>query len=277
MKSREVRGYELLKKETNNKQYYYHQNEHGDITHLTNNHEEIENSYSYDVFGNIVKQQENVENVFKYAGEQLDSETQQYYLRARFYNPVVGRFTQEDIYRGDGLNLYVYVINNPLLWIDPSGYAKCNNSGFKDLMTSEEAKRYDTYWKQGSGNYKKEVLPDGSKIEVVFDKKNTISTRQRLQVPPGTRSISDVKYGDDGNYMYYRETIFDDFGRRIGNNDFTDHGKPNVKEHTIPHHHPNPFSDVNQHGSATPGLHADTPNVKETYARYERYKEYTDS
>ena len=128
MKSREVRGYELLKKETDNKYYYYHQNEHGDVTHLTNVDEEIENSYSYDVFGNIREQQENVENIFKYTGEQFDKETQQYYLRARFYNPVVGRFTQEDVYRGDGLNLYVYVVNNPLLWVDPSGYAKCSAS-----------------------------------------------------------------------------------------------------------------------------------------------------
>ena len=125
LKSREVRGYGLVKKEIDNKQYYYHQNEHGDITHLTNIDEEIENSYQYDVFGNIREQQKNVENVFKYAGEQLNSETQQYYLRARFYNPVIARFTQEDVYRGDGLNLYVYVVNNPLLWTDPSGYAKC--------------------------------------------------------------------------------------------------------------------------------------------------------
>jgi RHS repeat-associated protein len=123
-----VRGYGLVKKEIDNKQYYYHQNEHGDITHLTNIDEEIENIYQYDVFGNIREQQENVENVFKYAGEQLDSETQQYYLRARFYNPVIARFTQEDVYRGDGLNLYVYVVNNPLLWFDPSGYDKCLTS-----------------------------------------------------------------------------------------------------------------------------------------------------
>ena len=143
LKSREVRGYELLKKETNNKQYYYHQNEHGDIIYLSNVDEEIENSYSYDVFGNIAKQQENIENVFKYAGEQQDPETEQYYLRARFYNPIVGRFTQEDIYRNDGLNLYVYVVNNPLLWIDPSGYAKCNR--VPEEITENRQREVDRY------------------------------------------------------------------------------------------------------------------------------------
>ena len=137
LKSREVRGYGLVKKETNNKQYYYHQNEHGDITHLTNTDSEVENCYRYDVFGNIREQQENVENVFKYAGEQQDQETEQYYLRARFYNPVIARFTQEDVYRGDGLNLYIYVVNNPLLWFDPSGYAKCSS----DELTPEEYQR----------------------------------------------------------------------------------------------------------------------------------------
>jgi hypothetical protein len=43
-------------------------------------------------------------------------------LRARFYNPVIGRFIQEDIYRGDGLNLYAYCGNNPVVYYDPSGY-----------------------------------------------------------------------------------------------------------------------------------------------------------
>ena len=47
----------------------------------------------------------------------------QYYLRARYYNPVIGRFTQEDSYRGDGLNLYAYCANNPVIYYDPSGYS----------------------------------------------------------------------------------------------------------------------------------------------------------
>lgn len=55
-------------------------------------------------------------------GQQYDGVTMQYYLWARYYNPVVARFTPEDIYRGDGLNLYAYCQNNPVGYNDPSGY-----------------------------------------------------------------------------------------------------------------------------------------------------------
>ena len=167
LKSREVRGYELLKKETNNKQYYYHQNEHGDIIYLSNVDEEIENSYLYDVFGNVREQQENVENIFKYTGEQFDKETQQYYLRARFYNPVIGRFTQEDVYRGDGLNLYVYVVNNPLLWVDPSGHAKCTQGEETIQDTSKVKTRVETYTDSSGVKVKREYIKESQALDLL--------------------------------------------------------------------------------------------------------------
>ena len=66
-------------------------------------------------------------NRFKYTGPQYNPVTQQYYLRARYYNPIIGRFMQEDVYQGDGLNLYAYCANNPVIYYDPSGYSKASN------------------------------------------------------------------------------------------------------------------------------------------------------
>ncbi|MEQ2390660.1 RHS repeat-associated core domain-containing protein, partial [Waltera intestinalis] len=63
-------------------------------------------------------------NRIRYTGQQYDELTEQYYLRARYYNPVAGRFMQEDVYQGDGLNLYAYCGNNPVVYDDPSGYAR---------------------------------------------------------------------------------------------------------------------------------------------------------
>ena len=86
------------------------------------------NHYEYDAFGNTVSCEEQVHNRFRYTGEQYDPLTGQYYLRARYYNPVIARFTQEDTYYGDGLNLYTYCRNNPILNHDPTGHGTKENS-----------------------------------------------------------------------------------------------------------------------------------------------------
>ena len=85
------------------------------------------NSYTYDAFGNTLSYAEKVSNRFMYAGEQFDKLTGQYYLRARHYQPGIGRFVQEDSYRGEitdplSLHLYTYVTNNPIMYIDPTGH-----------------------------------------------------------------------------------------------------------------------------------------------------------
>ena len=90
-------------------------------------------TYTYDAFGTltyiqslnedgILAKTDTALSCFLYAGEQYDEVSGLYYLRARRYDTTVGRFTQEDTYLGDGRNLYVYVQNNPLKYVDPSGY-----------------------------------------------------------------------------------------------------------------------------------------------------------
>lgn len=90
--------------------------------YITGTEGEIDNWYQYDAFGVMRDYQEKFLNRILYTGQQYDSITEQYYLRARYYNPVTGRFLQEDVYRGDGLNLYAYCRNNPVIYYDPSGY-----------------------------------------------------------------------------------------------------------------------------------------------------------
>ena len=104
----------------------------GSTTHIVDEAGQVQNRYEYDAWGNITVQEEAVPNRFKYTGQQLDPVTQQYYLRARFYNPVIARFTQEDTYRGDGLNLYAYCANNPVYYADPTGYKKSSVWGTDD-------------------------------------------------------------------------------------------------------------------------------------------------
>ena len=121
---RYIRGSELIARNTDAVRMYYHyaSDEMGSITHVTDEEGNLLNRYEYDAWGNLTTEEEQVSNRFKYMGEQFDPVTQQYYLRARFYNPALARFMQEDTFRGDGLNLYAYCANNPVRYVDPSGH-----------------------------------------------------------------------------------------------------------------------------------------------------------
>ena len=102
---RYIRGLGLISSDSENAKTYYHyvSDEQGSITHVTEgegkdadeqqSEHKIFNRYTYDAFGNTIDCEETVSNRFRYLGEQHDPVTRQYYLRARYYNPVIGRFT----------------------------------------------------------------------------------------------------------------------------------------------------------------------------------------
>ena len=67
-------------------------------------------------------------NPFRYRSYYLDTGLNLYYLKTRYYDPEICRFiTIDDIlYLSldtiNGLNLYAYCVNNPIVYYDPSGY-----------------------------------------------------------------------------------------------------------------------------------------------------------
>jgi RHS repeat-associated protein len=137
-----IRGTELIASRSNadcaRTYYHYASDEMGSITHMVDEAGAVRNRYEYDAWGNITAQEETVPNRFKFTGQQLDPVTQQYYLRARFYNPVIARFTQEDTYRGDGLNLYAYCANNPVYYTDPTGrLSQCVKDAYAKLAKEQ--------------------------------------------------------------------------------------------------------------------------------------------
>ncbi len=56
---------------------------------------------------------------------------------------MIGRFTQEDEYRGDGLNLYAYCGNNPVIYWDSSGYARTCKRSNNYVKKNEVTDYYD--------------------------------------------------------------------------------------------------------------------------------------
>jgi len=61
--------------------------------------------------------------VYGFVGGEYDLESHRYYFRARLYDPSTGRWTTRDPigFGGGDANLYGYVANDPVSFIDPSG------------------------------------------------------------------------------------------------------------------------------------------------------------
>jgi len=98
----------------------------GSVVQLTDAAGTPEVSYLYDAWGNSLLPTPTA-NSFRFAGQTLDFATGLYYMRARYYDPVPGRFIKPDVFSGvlehpQTLNRYEYANNNPVRFIDPSGF-----------------------------------------------------------------------------------------------------------------------------------------------------------
>ena len=113
--------------------YLYRKNVFGDVEEIYSAEGTLVGKYSYTAFGECeIETDKNgiaTKNPIRYRGYYFDEETGFYYLKTRYYDPETGRFiTIDDIsYLApdtiNGLNLYAYCGNNPVMMVDPDGCA----------------------------------------------------------------------------------------------------------------------------------------------------------
>jgi len=98
----------------------------GSVRQLTNSNGVVTDEYEYDAYGNSFTKSGTTPNNYLYRAEQYDSDLGLYYLRARYYNPLTGRFLSRDPKDGSAfdpktLHKYLYVGSNPVNYVDPRG------------------------------------------------------------------------------------------------------------------------------------------------------------
>ncbi|MHC4156237.1 MAG: RHS repeat domain-containing protein [Planctomycetota bacterium] len=151
----------------NNAVYYYHFDGLGSVIALSNANKQIIERYSYDVFGEPNRTSD-VNNPYLFTGRRYDPEAGLYYYRARYYAYDIGRFLQPDpIGYNDGLNLYAYVGNSPLMLVDPFGLCKGGLSGYeraKIAFLSGVSDAIDWWYKKSGGKEMEKFLWEGRHV-----------------------------------------------------------------------------------------------------------------
>ncbi len=122
-----IYGHDLIKQERAGNNSFYLTDGIGSTRLLADAAGTVTDTYHYAAFGELLSQTGSTENSYRYTGEQYDAELDNYYIRARYYNQNVGRFTQQDTWFGRSddpitLNKYLYGNSQPITNIDPSGH-----------------------------------------------------------------------------------------------------------------------------------------------------------
>jgi RHS repeat-associated protein len=116
----------LISQDNGNNRIYYQVDGLGSTRQLTDINGAVVVEYDYDAYGNLISKVGNADNNYLFAGEQFDEPTDEYYLRARYYDPATGRFVSSDPFMGYNnrpvtLHDYLYGNVNPVIFTDPSG------------------------------------------------------------------------------------------------------------------------------------------------------------
>lgn len=123
--------------------FFYHYDAQSTVMGISDASGKLVQRYVYDVWGLrtqvVPSPQVTTQNKFGYTGEALDPGSLLYYLRARYYDPTLGRFLNSDPLPGfdkapQTLNRFVYTRNNPATLTDRTGL--CSDEDAFELCDS---------------------------------------------------------------------------------------------------------------------------------------------
>lgn len=104
--------------------YHYTYDANGNVSEVLDNTGAVVAHYEYDAFGDtfVASGTYAATNEYRFSTKPLDATSGLYYYGFRYYNPSTARWPSRDpIRERGGLNLYAYVANSPLSYIDPLG------------------------------------------------------------------------------------------------------------------------------------------------------------
>ncbi len=105
------------------KRYYFLQDAQGNVTGVADSGGVLKNTYHYSPYGEALSgTSETVANPYRFKGREWDAEARLYFMRARYYDPQIGRFVSDDpIGLEGGINPTAFVGGEPVNRADPSG------------------------------------------------------------------------------------------------------------------------------------------------------------
>ncbi len=114
----------------------YHYDYRGSTIAMTDASENITHQYEYNDFGQILQSTEADFNAYRYVGKSgvAYESDDLYFMRARYYDPSLGRFLSEDPIWST--NLYPYADNNPIGFVDPKGESALEGAVYSAATTT---------------------------------------------------------------------------------------------------------------------------------------------
>lgn len=184
VQQRYVYGYGLVEQvDSTNAAHYYHFDPTGSTLALTNGAGAVTDSYAYTPYGETTSSGSTV-NPFRYVGKLgvMDDGNGLQYMRARYYRPEVARFMSLDALAGavnnpQSLNRYAYVLGNPVMGADPSGFEREGYSMYSGYTMTDKGPTGPVVnqspngipWSPKMGTYNGHLYDYSSEIKLATD------------------------------------------------------------------------------------------------------------